>query len=79
MLLVSAQPKFTILLTVRFENLRKDLERGANAISKRTFNSVLNGGSAFPSNTVRASDLDCTSHIKNGRSHQFDSSGILRT
>ena len=54
------------------EDSRKELEKGANAISKRSVSSVVNGGCTRPSNIIGVSDFDCYSHIKNGGFHQFD-------
>ena len=44
-------------------DLREELDKGANATSKRTVSSVVNGGCTRPSNILGDSDYDSDSYI----------------
>ena len=50
----------------------EDLDRGGNAISKRTRSSFRNGDCASPSNTLCCCGCHADHHVKNGRFDRFD-------
>ena len=60
-------------------DFREELDKGNNATCKRSVSSVVNSVCTRPSRFIGGSEFDCSSHIKNGRFHEFHICAIKRT